>query len=504
MRINTAHFVSWLTIASLIGMVASVAMGSGSRTFLFDPSTGQFYPTGGSNSVNYRDSVTVAVFANPNFLTANISLQNKTFNTAPPSDVESKLSDATAQASLKASAPILPGDFGTDLTNFNTAVNDLGSDASTYGKAVLGLLQAADPSDPTRALYSGSQIVRSTNEYYSQYEDANTGALTIDMDLAETDLKKLTDAYNALNPTTPGDVLSYNGAIKNYGAAMGNLTVIQEQVADIRDLSALEVSATSVQATGQEVDVTITTTKVPQSSSPGKSTEDVNPQDSEVAGPSQTTIITPQPLTVGGVAPAGGSEDLGSAVPPTPSSSTTSRPSGTTAAPGAPTPAAATGNTTNGPYNFTIPVIGDPQPTFSTGLMFSGLVDPSYGTRVDPTSGKSYITQTKDSFATTVAEFIHTPLGSGGPDYTTDFSLGLGTNGSETEYGIGLTLACGVNQRSLITVGVLGAQVSRLPNGLSVGDPVPTSGPSATPALPSASKVFRTGLFVALSYNFGS
>jgi hypothetical protein len=141
-----------------------------------------------------------------------------------------------------------------------------------------------------------------------------------------------------------------------------------------------------------------------------------------------------------------------------------------------------------------IPVYGHLRPTFSTGLFFTDLTNPTFFKNAEGKAEKNE----EDDFSTAgVGALVHTPLPfSKSPNFTWAFSFGLAIKDSNPVYFAGPSFIIGRSQRTVISLGWAGAQVNRL-TGLKLGDPV-------TADQPTAAKVFRSGAFVGISYNFGS
>ena len=130
-----------------------------------------------------------------------------------------------------------------------------------------------------------------------------------------------------------------------------------------------------------------------------------------------------------------------------------------------------------------IPVLGRHRPSFSTGIFFTGLVDK-----------KAQDNQT-DRFSTALGAMVHTPAFYcwSNPEFSLHLSLGVALKDNNPLYVFGPSLIVGRQQRSVLTVGLAGGQVSRQSaNAVSMST-------QTTPA-----KVFRTNFFFALSYNFGA
>jgi hypothetical protein len=137
-----------------------------------------------------------------------------------------------------------------------------------------------------------------------------------------------------------------------------------------------------------------------------------------------------------------------------------------------------------------IPVVRRYAPSFSTGIAFSNLGDPTFSVK----SG-IVVRNAPDQFVPALGAMINTPIFFPSPDLTFQLSLGVALKNSNPLYVLGPSIVIGRRQRTVITAGIAGAQVTEL-NGLKVGDPfngttVPTE------------KTFRLGWFVGLSYNFG-
>jgi hypothetical protein len=140
-----------------------------------------------------------------------------------------------------------------------------------------------------------------------------------------------------------------------------------------------------------------------------------------------------------------------------------------------------------------IPVVGRHAPSFSTGIFFTNLVNPTFVKGSDNTVHQNR----KDLFAPALGAMVHTPLLFPSPEVSIQLSLGVALKDSNPLYVLGPSVVLGRRQRTVITAGVAGTQVNRLTD-LKVGDPVP-----ASQSQPGTAKVFRLGYFVGLTYNFG-
>ncbi len=132
-----------------------------------------------------------------------------------------------------------------------------------------------------------------------------------------------------------------------------------------------------------------------------------------------------------------------------------------------------------------IPVIGRYRPSFSTGIFFTGLVDK-----------KAQDSQT-DRFSTALGAMVHTPTTYcwRNPDLSLHLSLGVALKDNNPVYVLGPSLIIGRQQRTVLTIGLAGGQVSR-------SSASATTASTQTQTTPP--KVFRTNFFFGLSYNFGA
>jgi len=140
-----------------------------------------------------------------------------------------------------------------------------------------------------------------------------------------------------------------------------------------------------------------------------------------------------------------------------------------------------------------IPVVGNHRPSFSTGIFFTGLVNPTFFR-----DSNGFVRQHEDSFTPALGAMVHTPLWFPCPDYSFQLSLGVALKDSNPLYLLGPSVIIGRHQRTVITAALAGGQVSRLSNGIRPGDMVP-----ATTQL-TTDKVFRYGFLLGLTYNFGA
>jgi hypothetical protein len=133
-----------------------------------------------------------------------------------------------------------------------------------------------------------------------------------------------------------------------------------------------------------------------------------------------------------------------------------------------------------------IPVIRHYAPSFSTGIVFTNLVDPTFSV----TSSGTVVKKKPDQFLPALGAMINTPLAFPSPDLTIQWSLGVALKNSNPLYVTGPSVIIGRRQRTVVTAGLAGSQVTEVSGPVS-GSTVPTQ------------KAFRLGWFVGLSYNFG-
>jgi hypothetical protein len=139
-----------------------------------------------------------------------------------------------------------------------------------------------------------------------------------------------------------------------------------------------------------------------------------------------------------------------------------------------------------------IPVIGSHRPSFSTGIFFTGLVNPTFFKDKDNKARQN----NTDRFVPALGAMVHTPLFFPcPPEISFQLSLGVALKDSTPLYLLGPSVIVGRRQRTVITAAIAGGQVNRL-SGLKLGDPV-------TDAQPKTEKVFRYGFLLGLTYNFG-
>jgi hypothetical protein len=139
-----------------------------------------------------------------------------------------------------------------------------------------------------------------------------------------------------------------------------------------------------------------------------------------------------------------------------------------------------------------IPVWARFRISFSTGAFFSGLTSPTFfkDAAGDARSGSA------DKFSTALGALVHTSLWAwNNSNVTFAWTLGVALKDSSPLYVLGPSFILGRRQRTVVSLGVAGGQVTRL-SGISVGDPVTGD------QVPTA-KVFRYSFFFGLSYNFG-
>jgi hypothetical protein len=139
----------------------------------------------------------------------------------------------------------------------------------------------------------------------------------------------------------------------------------------------------------------------------------------------------------------------------------------------------------------TIPVLGGFRPSVSSGIFFSGLTSPSF---FKDANGKAS-SGARDKFSTALGALVHTPFSTSNPAVSVALSLGVAIKDSNPVYVLGPSVILGRRQRTVLSVGISGGQVTRL-SGIKLGDAV--SGDQ----VPTA-KVFRYGFYFGLSYNFG-
>jgi hypothetical protein len=138
-----------------------------------------------------------------------------------------------------------------------------------------------------------------------------------------------------------------------------------------------------------------------------------------------------------------------------------------------------------------IPVIGSHRPSFSTGIFFTSLVNPTFF------KDKANLARenSTDRFTPALGAMVHTPLFFPCPEASIQLSLGVALKDSNPLYLLGPSVVIGRRQRTVITAAIAGGQVNRL-SGLNLGDTV-------TDAQPKTEKVFRYGFLLGLTYNFG-
>jgi hypothetical protein len=141
-----------------------------------------------------------------------------------------------------------------------------------------------------------------------------------------------------------------------------------------------------------------------------------------------------------------------------------------------------------------IPVVGRHRPSFSTGIFFSSLVNPTF---FKDKNGNTAMNQ-KDTFTPALGAMVHTPLFSlCCPDASIQLSLGVALKDSVPIYALGPSVIIGRRQRTVITAAIAGGQVNRLSGSDRPGQPVQDT-------QPKTDKVFRYGFLLGLTYNFGS
>jgi hypothetical protein len=119
-----------------------------------------------------------------------------------------------------------------------------------------------------------------------------------------------------------------------------------------------------------------------------------------------------------------------------------------------------------------IPIVGQRQPSFSTGIFFTGLDDPSY---FKAQNGKIQA-NAEDRFSPVLGALIHTPLiFFGGPNLSAPLSFGIALKDNNPVYLLGLSFIIGRKERSVLTLGMAGGQVTRL----SGAELVPVLGPAS-------------------------
>jgi hypothetical protein len=142
-----------------------------------------------------------------------------------------------------------------------------------------------------------------------------------------------------------------------------------------------------------------------------------------------------------------------------------------------------------------IPVLGRHRPSFSTGIFFTGLVNPTFFKDKD---GKAAMNQ-KDKFTPALGAMVHTPLvyWHKYTDFSLHLRLGVALRDGNPIYALGPSLIIGRRQRTVLTAAVAGGQVNQLSGSDRLGQPV-------VDTQPKTDKVFRYGLLVGITYNFGA
>jgi hypothetical protein len=139
-----------------------------------------------------------------------------------------------------------------------------------------------------------------------------------------------------------------------------------------------------------------------------------------------------------------------------------------------------------------IPIVGRRQPSFSTGIFFTGLDDPSYFKTADGIVQAN----AEDRFSPVLGALIHTPLVFfRGPNLSAPLSFGVALKDNNPVYLLGLSFIVGRSERSVFTLGIAGGQVTRL-SGTALGEKITADQPPTT-------KVFRTRPMIGFTYNFG-
>jgi hypothetical protein len=140
-----------------------------------------------------------------------------------------------------------------------------------------------------------------------------------------------------------------------------------------------------------------------------------------------------------------------------------------------------------------IPVVGQRSPSFSTGIFFTGLDNPSYFKATDGTVQAN----AEDRFSPVLGALIHTPLVFFRNSYfSAPLSFGVALKDNNPVYLLGMSFIIGRSQRSVFTVGLSGGQVARL-SGAALGQTINADQPPTT-------KVFRTRPMIGFTYNFGT
>jgi len=140
-----------------------------------------------------------------------------------------------------------------------------------------------------------------------------------------------------------------------------------------------------------------------------------------------------------------------------------------------------------------IPIVGQRRPSFSTGIFFTGLDDPSYFKDADGVVRVN----AEDRFSPVLGALIHTPLVFfRGANLSAPLSFGVALKDNNPVYLLGLSFIVGRSERSVFTLGIAGGQVTRL-SGTSLGQKVVSD-------QPPTSKVFRTRPMIGFTYNFAN